>query len=709
MKNNIEGTQSDAAQAFGRLNLEIVGSKVQWKVSPGVVAEYISPAEFEDLATTTGLVVQKGVSALVVVDGSIVTELTDGVYEFVTQRQIDELLEKQATLGLGGRLMRGLKSLAQALTGRRVGDKVAPAQPSLASLETMEDVIRYLKKDSSIAVYLKRNTPFNVVFGASSAAAAVPGLEPFKIWCSNVSVGIAVAIQLRISDFVAFANHFMGEGGLVTCADVAREIFPVLKLELERGLAQVEFDESGFSSDVLARIESRLPPAVNIPGIEFVRIIELTASNEGIDRLHKVAEELYLSDRELEYARRTNAFRNRLASVENEKKIMEARTNLELHRALSEIDRDNLLTDDEMDEFYLLLSRKKKIREATSEQEISKALNDLERSRLLDEDDLGEIRMAVAGRTMQREHRLDVEKARGVHELEDLDHDHVIGSARKDAAARVDLAGYDVAEKSVRDHYDDERREAGHRLRMQQEKDNLDLMESSIKIEEDRIDRRHRRDMDIWRQWNEEDEKERLQNFAHEETLKDKDNEALRTKVSMTAEQITAEQLASLDPTAQALFAEGIGGKKAQEIQSKMYDEALARADRHQQEMSAFMKEMMGQVTGLAGKAMDAGREADRKLRDGETDLKNEYKENMRHEQQRYDEAQTGVMGHQAKLMDTAVDAVKAASGRTAPGPLLRQPLRSRANDDDRCPVCGAELNGRKVCMACELREEKKL
>ena len=59
---------------------------------------------------------------------------------------------------------------------------------------------------------------------------------------------------------------------------------------------------------------------------------------------------------------RTNEYKNRLSSIRNSQKIEEAKSDLQLFRSLEEINKDKLLAQDELDKFYMLLSRERKIR-----------------------------------------------------------------------------------------------------------------------------------------------------------------------------------------------------------------------------------------------------------------------------------------------------------------------------------------------------------
>ncbi|MEI3422166.1 MAG: hypothetical protein V8R91_14590 [Butyricimonas faecihominis] len=86
-------------------------------------------------------------------------------------------------------------------------------------------------------------------------------------------------------------------------------------------------------------------------GISIVRIVEISATSEDLERFRVFSRELYLSDKELDYLRRTNDFKNRMADTVNEQRLHEAATDLDLDKQLETINHDRLLHEDEVEKF----------------------------------------------------------------------------------------------------------------------------------------------------------------------------------------------------------------------------------------------------------------------------------------------------------------------------------------------------------------------
>ena len=122
-------------------------------------------------------------------------------------------------------------------------------------------------------------------------------------------------------------------------------------------------------------------------GVVVVDVLDIATSNEQLVRFRQVEEQLYCSEREYDFLQRTNEFRNRIASEENDQKIREARSEQELRVRLDEVNKDNLLHTDEMEQFVSLLMNQKVIREASNKADLDKAMLEIQRNSLISQEE----------------------------------------------------------------------------------------------------------------------------------------------------------------------------------------------------------------------------------------------------------------------------------------------------------------------------------
>lgn len=370
----------------------IVKNKAIWRIEKGEVARHIDEAEFVNFEQVSGLIINEGVTAVICVNGKKVKELSGGIYDFVSPAEIEYILNQRV---LNGKSVCGFSKLAwrsivRAWCGKKVGDVVK--DDTNEKLKTIDDVVRSLNEKSFISVYLKLDRAFPILCGTKNGS----DFLPISIKTKYLDASFGVSMLVKIDDFDLFIKHYMVDKASITINDIQEILKDYVSIILQDELRDEEIDGHGISREARNRVMLRLMAlSETLPGIQIVNVGDITCSNEDFDRLRGLARELYCSEHELSYLKRINEFKNRLTGVENAQTIQEAKNDLELMKALDEVNRDKLLFQDEQDKFYVLLSRQKRIRNAQNEMEVSKALSDIKRTELLNEDEFEEFEQSL--------------------------------------------------------------------------------------------------------------------------------------------------------------------------------------------------------------------------------------------------------------------------------------------------------------------------
>ncbi|MCM1518082.1 MAG: hypothetical protein NC117_05520 [Pseudoflavonifractor sp.] len=699
----------------------IIHHKALWKIPANVVAQSISPADFDNLDNVSGIIVQNGVTALIYINGQEMAQVNGGTYDFVSTAEIDRLMRQSSLIPASKPKVSMWRALWRLIRRKKV-DTGNTASGS--SIKNVDDAIRHLRRDSIINAYLKTDTPFQVIVSGDQG---IHGYEPLEIRCRHLIAPIGMTVQLEISDFNQFIRHFLVSSQTVTCEEIAREIRPTVKSILESCLRNVDIIEYGLPIQARMEIDRQLSQAISIPGLRFVKTIEVTCSSKDLERLATVADELYLSEKELDFARRTNEFRNRLAAVENAQKIDDARNDLALHKALQEVNRDLLLSEDEVDEFYMLLSRQKKIRESNNDMEIERALNDIERGRLTNRDEMEALRTELASRRdkresvatimqmqnladteakrieidrllLAREHDVEIEKEKYRQELEDLNRTHGYAKALEDAEIATQVTERDIATQRLRDNYSDTR----HVAEVRKRKDEIDLdIYTQTRIDQldaERENRKHARGMEFIRQCQAHETELKRQRLD----LEDRKTDQLKVMSGMSSDQILATGVRDLTPEAQIELAKGIGNRGTSEEVLRLHEEKQRLIQEQADKNRDMMEGITDKMFELTRQALGGKQEADLRRYDDQARLTDEYRRRMEHEQDRYDRTNQGMMAHETDLHNSAVDAIRAASGQPHPADSLRgvkvicPQCRQIVDMDKFCKLCGAELNIRR-------------
>jgi len=372
----------------------IVKNKAIWQIEKGEVARHIDEVQFVNFEHVSGLIINEGVTAIVCVDGKQVAQLHRGVYDFVSQGEIDYILNQRVTYsGIRGGLKLAWRGIVRAFCGKKVGEVVNAGTND--TLKTMEDVISSLNEKSYVSVYLKLDRTFPILCSTNVTNTGVDFL-PIKVRTKYLDADFGVSMLVKIDDFNTFVKYYLIDKTSVTINDIQKYLKDYVSMVLQDELQDEEINAQGISNDARNRIKLRLMAlSETIPGLQIVNVGDITCSNEDMERLRGLAKELYCSEHELSYLKRINEFKNRLASVENTQKVQEAKTDLELMRALEEVNQDKLLFKEEQDKFYVLLSRQKRIRDAQNEMELSKALSDIRRTELINEDEFEEFEQSL--------------------------------------------------------------------------------------------------------------------------------------------------------------------------------------------------------------------------------------------------------------------------------------------------------------------------
>ena len=177
-----------------------------------------------------------------------------------------------------------------------------------------------------IDVYLKSDRVFPAIFGQQYLSDLPEGYQPYIIQSRHLDLQVGVSMQMQIGDFKEFIANYLAGRKSVTIADVVKSVDSSVYSILKFRLHEVEVSERGLDEITFNTIKDHLKQ--NLPillhGVIVVDVLDIATSNEQLARFRQVEEQLYCSEREYDFLQRTNEFRNRIASEENDQKIREA-------------------------------------------------------------------------------------------------------------------------------------------------------------------------------------------------------------------------------------------------------------------------------------------------------------------------------------------------------------------------------------------------
>ena len=453
--------EREAEQARNRRNqeaidgIDVVRGRAIWSIQPGQIARKISERELEEIEKLKGVIVQEGCQAIIFANGELVATLSAGAYQFYksveeekaaikaaiekAEKELDEKERKAREqrrqqeptfreLGVVGEIGRAGRWLGRLIFGEKKDEKKEKIE------RRKLDYARILSQATQspiLSVYIVSGRHITLIFAGSTESDGHLAFMPYKIPTKIVDVNIGVSLQLRINDIHQFATNYLADKNIATTMQFEQMLAPSIENTLRQMLRNLDYEASGLPEPVLNNLKIRIQQTINeqLFGIQCERVLQITDSSADFERFRAVERELYCSEQELGFLQRTGEFRNRLAQETNKQTIDKATSEEELRYALQQLNRDQLLHDDEMEQFILLLNAQKRLREAKSQEEEYEALIDIKKSRLVKDDELAALEDALAHNKIERD---------SITEIMRIQHQQSVDDARLHAQWALD-------------------------------------------------------------------------------------------------------------------------------------------------------------------------------------------------------------------------------------------------------------------------------
>ncbi|CCZ11806.1 unknown [Prevotella sp. CAG:1092] len=785
--------EREAEQARNRRNQEaidgvdVVRGRAIWSIQPGQIARKISERELEEIEKLKGIIVQEGCQAIIFANGELVATLSAGAYQFFksieeekaaikaaiekAEKELDEKERKAREqrrqqeptfreLGVVGEIGRAGRWVGRLIFGEKKDEKKEKIE------RRKLDYARILSQATQspiLSVYIVSERHITMTFAGSTEADGHLAFTPYTIPTKIVDVNIGVSLQLRINDIHQFATNYLADKNIATTMQFEQMLAPSIENTLRQMLRNLDYQTSGLPEPVQNNLKIRIQQTINeqLFGIQCERVLQITDSSADFERFRAVERELYCSEQELGYLQRTGEFRNRLALETNRQTIDKATSEEELRYALQQLNRDQLLHDDEMEQFVLLLNAQKHLREAKSQEEEYEALIDIKKNRLVKDDEIAALEDALAHNKIERDsvteimriqHQQSVDDAR-LHAqwaLDDQKQDH--DWEREDLQRR---RNWGIEDEEREREWMHEEQEYNRQWGRTQQEDEYAWQKRIRETDFEWQSQERQREAD-WQQRQREHELSRQDKFDDVDVLGRKADIAMRNmqamkeaelrelqeqnrsreaieinrdnvEANMTAEQLMAKRAAELSGEGQVAFAQALGSGKENELlqkqqqeQKELYQQMLQMQQQQggqSQEMMLKMAQMMQQ--GMVG--IGQQQQAFQQQRfDDQRQRADEYRQDAHRQQDRMDHTLDQSLNYTTRAHQTDSQSFAQAMGGVPQGfqqmppqqgyqqPVQQQyqqpqaPVEPAAPQLRYCPACGAVVpEGEAFCGEC--------
>jgi len=672
-------------------SISVTKDRIFWNVQQGEVAHRFTESELIQYDSARGIIINEGTTAYIRVNGVEVAEMKGGTYDFVEPQKLEEILNTRQG-GMAGGLRNGFRFLSNLVLGTRVKDKIKENKPdqNQNAANSLNGVIESMKKGQVFSVTLKLDKSFPLVFE----------LSDIKTKILNTTIGVRAFF--KIDNFKKFAEYYLSDSSSASTEKIRIELEPVIKASIQEIMHDVEIKDGKLPEDILQLIQSKIVQAASelFYGLKMEKIVEISSNNEDLERFRAISRELYLSEKELDYLVRTNEFSNRLTltqnsqtltvarndadfykdltTINNTRALFEAQTGLDFDKEMQGITQERLLTDDEMEKFYMVLSRERKIREAKNEDEINAALIEIEKTGLLREEDLENLKRSIQERNedhdLNRFHSIDLIQMNQVLEIDrkKLEWEYEIGDKRieleierkrKYLQAEIGFSELEIENWKQQDNYKDsrffkdlERSKAeqlqGIDIRKTERETEIDLDNKEMDAQMERMRKLKELESNEEKQRHEQEMATEAQRIAHQQELEEKRIKEVEIKYK-GAKDLSPEQLMAiaanenLDPIAAQKFAESFSAGNNAEQQkefmdqfSKLNDQRIEDIKQMNVQKDTLTESNMDRVERMFNKMADTSSSMTGHLTGQKDQQKEEYKQRLEKQEERTDKTQ---------------------------------------------------------------------
>ena len=495
-------------------DFSIVKGRAIWNVQKGEIAHLIKETELINTDGLKGVIVQEGCSAIVFMNGIITSIMQAGIYSFPTKEptpairpvvpsepKVEDKPNDFTGFANGASAIgRGIRNF---LFGKKKDEK--PEQHE-KRVERTKEKISKLPDFKTCRIYIVSNRLFNLFFDLQVDEEGNYDFAPFVIATKTVDAKIAVSLQMQVTNMNEFVDNYLTDQQSVSTVLFQQQLRTCIKSTLAQLLRNLDYQQDGLPEPIVNNLKNRIKSACNeqLYGIEVTKVLDITDESEDFNRFRSAEHDLFVNEKELDYLTRSNEFRNRLEQEKNKQEANQAANAESLRQTLQSINKDKLLSEDEMEQFVMMMDSQKRLREAKTKQEEYEALSDMKKSRLVKEEDIATLENVLAQNKVSRDSIVDLMRAQAEQDLalnkqiaefklSDNKKDHDIANELKDALHKGKLASTQLDTKRIIDAYQDERRkkEDDYTFAQQQRKDDYQFQQEQ-KLEDSSFNRQKR-------------------------------------------------------------------------------------------------------------------------------------------------------------------------------------------------------------------------
>ncbi len=292
---------------------------ITWEMQPAQIALRLTENIFSQYTRAQGVVIPEGYMVMILCGGKLQSMMEAGIYKF----------EKKPT------------DIPNPVTG------IVSFFANLFRSRKKYDNERNQRDADAVSQSVHKRVPVEMIVCRSSEFTLPFNLK--QVPTGTIRVDTAILVSMQVSNLLDLYKRFMIDKTVLAADTFAQEILPYIESAVKQSFSQADPEtiagDDGLKATLAEKLSSEF--ASRFPYLQFLDIVKIETAREELQRLQHLSEEMYLSERELEQLSRRNEFMNRLSQEQSNAELQNATNAAEFNRRLAEINRDNLLTQEE--------------------------------------------------------------------------------------------------------------------------------------------------------------------------------------------------------------------------------------------------------------------------------------------------------------------------------------------------------------------------